>query len=403
VPDEPESTIPVGIRSSTRFLAELESLRGVAIALVFAFHADAFLCFRLHGPNSPWPWIPQAFVWSGHTGVTLFFVLSSFLLSLPFFAEAYGERRVLRREFYARRALRILPLFYAMVLVAVVATAHRPSDLSRAVPYLTFLFWKPGLADPLPPFNGVWWSLATEVQFYVLLPIVALAFGRSRWVTLPLLGAFAILWTAVAVGWVLPTMHPWVRSLTVVGRGPLFLSGILAAWLYHRHGTTLRERLAASPWFRNGGGDMLLLLVLFLLGCHLRWKLLQPPAGIGSGRELLGLVPDGVLWAMVVLIVILCPLRAKVLCSNRFLAWLGVLSYSVYLLHWPLLRATLEVLHRLAPQAGGWTLVTTVWFVLSTALCLGIAMLTYRYIERPFLIRKARLDAAARLSPARPA
>ena len=106
-------------------------LRGLAIALVFTFHADAFLGMPFRNRVRTYPWLPLALVCAGHTGVTLFFVLSAFLLSLPFLAEAYGGKPVSRREFYVRRALRILPLFYTVVLVATVLTSRTAFDLSR--------------------------------------------------------------------------------------------------------------------------------------------------------------------------------------------------------------------------------------------------------------------------------
>jgi peptidoglycan/LPS O-acetylase OafA/YrhL len=92
------------------FLPELESVRGIAILLVFAFHVDGFVRF----PFSVAPSVPLslAFVHAGFTGVDLFFVLSAFLLSLPFLAEGAGGRRVVVREYALRRALRILPLYY---------------------------------------------------------------------------------------------------------------------------------------------------------------------------------------------------------------------------------------------------------------------------------------------------
>ena len=104
----PAPTHPVGVRASTTYLPELEALRGVGVALVFGFHADRFVHFplmALGAPASP----ALAFVRAGHTGVDLFFVLSAFLLAQPFLAEVAGAKRVDRRQYFTRRALRILP------------------------------------------------------------------------------------------------------------------------------------------------------------------------------------------------------------------------------------------------------------------------------------------------------
>src|SRR5262247_1158122 len=126
---------PVGVRASTTYSPELEALRGLAVALVFGFHADRFVHFpamELGAPASP----ALAFVRAGHTGVDLFFVLSAFLLSQPFLAEAAGGQRVVRRDYFVRRALRILPLYYAAVVVGTLLSATRLLELRRGIPYL---------------------------------------------------------------------------------------------------------------------------------------------------------------------------------------------------------------------------------------------------------------------------
>ena len=378
-------------------------LRGLAIALVFTFHADAFLGMPFRNRVGTYPWLPLALVCAGHTGVTLFFVLSAFLLSLPFLAEAYGGKPVSRREFYVRRALRILPLFYTVVLVATVLTSRTAFDLLRAIPVLAFLGTKPGLTSPMPPWDGVWWSLDTEVQFYAILPVVALAFGRSGRVTLGILAVYALVWMSVVLGVMAPTLNPAFRSLSIIGRGPLFVLGMLAAWVYYRHGHALRARLAACWWLAAGGADLALFLVLAALAAFLRWKL-QRGSAIGSPRELIGLVPDGLLWSAVVIMVLILPLRAKALYLNRFLRWLGVISYSIYLVHLPLIRVSLGVMRTWVPQMGvWWSPMASTWFVCVTLACLGYSSLTYRFIEVPFLRRKARVASTGSPAAARAA
>src|SRR5262249_27195314 len=106
---------------------------------------------------------------------------------------------VSRRQFYERRALRILPVYWAAVVVATILTSHTLADLWRGVPYLAFLHSKPNLPTPMRPYSGV--------QFYVLLPLIALAFGRSRRVTLALLAGYALAYLAVAAGVVWPGLE----------------------------------------------------------------------------------------------------------------------------------------------------------------------------------------------------
>ena len=104
---------PAGIQPGA-YMPELESLRGLAILLVVSYHMGLLEIGTTIDPASiPYP---LSFVRAGHTGVSLFFVLSAFLLSQPFIAEARGGRRVVRRRYCARRVLRILPLYYTAVV-----------------------------------------------------------------------------------------------------------------------------------------------------------------------------------------------------------------------------------------------------------------------------------------------
>ena len=112
------------------YLPELESLRGLAILLVFWFHVEGILFMPYARPNAVG--VPyQALVRAGHTGVSLFFVLSAFLLSLPFWREPRGGPYQSIARYASRRALRILPLYWFAVAVGTVVTAGSLADLGR--------------------------------------------------------------------------------------------------------------------------------------------------------------------------------------------------------------------------------------------------------------------------------
>jgi peptidoglycan/LPS O-acetylase OafA/YrhL len=394
MPSAASTALPAGIRRSETYFPEVESLRGIAICLVFFFHAEAGLGHVLPTSLAVSPAV--AFVFAGHTGVSLFFVLSGFLLSLPFLAEAAGGRRVDRRQYFMRRALRILPLYYTAVIVGTVLTARRPADLLHALPYFLFLNSFAGGVTDLPPYSGVWWSLCTEVQFYLLLPLVGtlLRSRPGRWLGLGLLAAYAAAYGAYLARY-LHLTPGWAQislGFSLFGRAPVFLVGILAAWVYRSYGERLRARLAASRWASAGGADGVLLLLLGALGLLLRWAVVsrevwdQPPDHVWH-------IPEAALWGSILLLLLLAPLRTRLIFTNPVLATLGVLSYSIYMIHAPLCRLSLEAL-RGAGTGGfvGWNVRTTVVAVVLTALCVGLSRLTYRFIERPFLVRKSRLE-----------
>jgi peptidoglycan/LPS O-acetylase OafA/YrhL len=111
----------------------------------------------------------------------------------------------------------------------------------------------------------------------------------------------------------------------------------------------------------------------------------------------------GVLWASVLLLLIIAPLRLKPLLANPVLERLGLLSYSLYLLHVPILIAGLRNLRQAGWIEAGWSVRGGLAAAVLLLICVGASELTYRFIERPFLVRKERfgerfpsVDATAR-------
>ncbi|WP_433966854.1 acyltransferase family protein [Tunturiibacter gelidiferens] len=171
-PSASEAAQPKGIAPATQHNAALDGLRGVAILSVMLYHFTG----TYKGAN------PLLRLWSlvagaGWMGVDLFFVLSGFLITGILYDTAHAEHKV--RNFYARRALRIFPLFYAvlfgLLLLTPVLHMHWRSEhllyffyLSNADHLLVPHFQSPSQWVNL----GHLWSLAVEEQFYLLWPFV---------------------------------------------------------------------------------------------------------------------------------------------------------------------------------------------------------------------------------------
>jgi peptidoglycan/LPS O-acetylase OafA/YrhL len=381
---------PVGVATSSPYLPELESLRGVAMLLVLLFHIDAFLRIPYASTKfvavSPW----LAFLRAGHTGVSLFFVLSAFLLSLPLFTAAASRRRLSLRRYAVRRALRILPLYYTAVVVAIVVSAKSVGDAVAELPYFLFLNF---LAPPLLPYSSVWWSLFTEVQFYLLLPLLWFCLHQrvARWCTAALLVGYGVAYGAFVLGrFHMPSFDAtaWL-GLSLFGRAPLFLAGIAAAGWYAHYGDGTARRCAAIPWLRRGGADVLFWGVVLSLATVLQWVAFVGLTVADSPPRVAWHIVEGAQWSVVLLLILIAPLRSKPLLCNRWLGTLGVLSYSVYIVHVPLVRGSLSAL-RDAGITGlhDWSARTGVVAVALVAACIGSSVLTYRFIERPFLVRK---------------
>lgn len=380
------------MRRSTHYFPELESLRGVAIMLVFLYHVAGFVDGTRGHRLGLWVSPLRAFVHGGQTGVSLFFVLSAFLLSLPFLAESAGGTRVERWRYFERRALRILPLYWAAVVATSVVLAHRPRDLLRGVPYLFFLQAFPCLNVTLVPLNGVWWSLATEVQFYLLLPLLPWCLRRP-WRLIVVLLTYSALYALFAAG----TLHApsigaqLALSHSLFGRAPLFVIGIAAAWVYRTYGDQLQRRDSVARLRRAGVADSALIAVLLGLGYLLRRVVFVGYWGMEFAAPAWHVL-EGALWATVLLLLLLAPLHLKSVLSNRFLELIGRLSYSIYLVHVPLLYWSLRLLPFVEPGSfTGWKLSDFGIVAILAAACVATSAVTYASIERPFLVRKAQV------------
>src|SRR5205085_517803 len=166
--------------TSDRRILPLDGLRAIAIVLVLAFHFAP--------KQAPFGWL----------GVDLFFVLSGFLITGILVRTRELPNRF--RTFYARRALRIFPLYYAMLIVAflvlppVCALCRRP-PVADQLPYWLYYSNFIGHTFHLPVSFGHFWSLAVEEHYYAVWPFVIFAAGprRARMIC-ALLIAIAIVW-----------------------------------------------------------------------------------------------------------------------------------------------------------------------------------------------------------------
>ena len=163
-------------------ISVLDGVRGIAVLMVIVFHVN-----RVTGDNlwnqAEYP-LASSISTAGGMGVTLFFVLSGFLLFMPFAkALLYKTNWPLARVFYMRRVLRIVPAYYVSLFLIILFQhpeyLHR-DHLKNLALFVTFLM--DSSRATFRQLNGPYWTLATEWQFYMLLPLIALgiAFLVSR-------------------------------------------------------------------------------------------------------------------------------------------------------------------------------------------------------------------------------
>ena len=337
-------------------------------------------------------------------GVTLFFVLSGFLLSRPWFlTTALGRPRPSTRHYLWKRALRILPLYWAVVVVAlVVDPANDDADWRDWLTNLTLT--QLYRADLLPSSLTQMWSLATEVAFYVLLPFlcwvltwrpgghvleVRVVLTRSA-----ILSAAGVAWQSVVAQipgreghfaqW-LPGFLPWF----LVGVGFAAVSASLAV---HPRDHVL-ERLADDL-----PGCWILATAVFAIACSplAGPRLLLVPGGWEAGSKVVLYAVAGGLY---VLPLVFGPERdgwVRTQLSGPVLSWLGEVSYGIFAIHLAVLNAVFAVLD-ITIFTGRFVTVAATTLVMTTAL----ATVSFYLFERPVLRAKnisffARMDAEAR-------
>lgn len=335
----------------SKYRPDIDGLRAIAVLSVVLYH---FGIGPLRG---------------GFVGVDIFFVISGYLITGIIYHEIdVGNFTI--RGFYERRARRIFPALFVM-LFAVLAIAPwllLPSDLVNlghaALATLAFcsnlLFWRQsGYFDTASLFNPLLhtWSLAVEEQFYIVFPFLltlVMKFARKRLAAI--LAGIALLSFALCV-WQQP-VRPGATFYLAPFRAWEFLLGSLLA-------------IGAVPIVRNRTVKELLAAIALTALLIAIWRVEEGVAFPGwqaavpvvATTLLLHLGTEG-------------QTRVHRLLSSRLMVSVGLISYSLYLWHWPLLvfvnyRRAMDEL----PIAGAIGLL---------GIAIGLAWLSYRWVERPF-------------------
>lgn len=329
----------------------------------------------------------------GETGVTLFFVLSGFLIG----------RSLMRRRgsrsffggFFLRRACRLLPL-YGLLLGATLVAAQVLFALDGDL-------WEPGVAAYVPRWshavfmqnvfmalagsvNCEWlnptWSLAVQVQFYLLLPVVVWLIA-PRWLPAVLVAGLVTCW---AFRWAMHAhgLHAYLSLLTLPGRADGLLAGVLIAcaweqgsaraWLERQRRSVRYVALAAGAAFvllAEGGGGAATATLFHIA----QFTLLSVCFG-GLIIEVLGHRQG----------------RLTRWMRCRPLVFWGGISYCVYLAHQPVNSLVHAMLFHDWPQTT--TLAGIAATLASVALVAGLGWLSQRWLERPLSAWARRITSA---------
>ncbi len=369
------------VTSGEKLIPEVDGLRFLAILPVVLHHLQIFVTERSPTPflDTPWSRLLQDVIRQGRYGVDLFFVLSGFILALPFARAARGRGNPVNlKRYYLRRLTRIEPPYVvSLLLLFALSALVKGADTARALlPNLgaSLLYVHTLLLGENSRINSVAWSLEVEVQFYLVVPLLVHVFRlpvRTRRFLL-LLGAVA---PAVAnpLGW--PGARP---SLLVFLQ--YFLVGFLLADLYLTAGgwRQTRRTFLADGW--------VLAAMLAWYGLHrLDWAVSE-------------VVLPGVLG-----VVVWAAFRGRALgwiCCNLFIRTVGGMCYSIYLLHYP----TISLVGRFTVGVDAsphYPLHFLIQALLVLPAVLMVAALFFVLVERPCMVPDWPRRLVQRLSPGR--
>lgn len=403
-------------------IAALDGVRAFACLSVVAYHLHLITNFMSIWQVTAVGPITTAVLLTGYSGVTLFFILSGFLLFMPYAkALLFGREWPSMRKFYLRRALRILPGYYVSLLLIMLwlrPDYFRVEHLREIVLFLTFTM--DSAQSTYQKLNGPFWTLAVEWQFYMLLPFLALGFrwliGRGslerRWWKLMGCLAVMIVWgilSRYAGGYL--RAHPTesfgiphgvlkVALFFFYGMSGKYLEdfaiGMFVSCCYVLSQQVLAERrlsglvegLRRHSLVLWGSGIALWLFVALWNGSqtyHTGWQHLDHLYD--------RLYPAFPMWSELVLAcafgscvlaVLLGPAALRQPFEWGPLRWIGLISYGVYIWHLPMLVNIAQQYIALVPQWSALLRYALFWaFVL--VVVLPFSFLFYKIVEQPWI------------------
>jgi len=370
-------------KQGREYVTALTGLRGVAALFVFLFHYGSLnpgirldLTVPVIGSALQFP------LGLGFAGVDLFFVLSGFLLSLPFARAALSNApQPSLGTYYKRRLLRVFPAYYAQLVIILAVGAWfvtwKPVNGISLLAHLT-MFFNIG-SNPVRPLVGLWWTLPVELSFYLLLPFIASFLRPARWFVLLGLGIILSLlyrlWSADHFASA-PAGGVFLAASHFPGSLPEFLLGSSAALLvqwFNLHAIRKPSPAVLDSLFLAGSA----------LAIYWLWGILLPNGAVywsGHWSMLIAPVALGLPLSLVVISLYWGSRIGQLLFANPVIYFLGLISYSFYLWHFVVMQQASVIF------GEAWSNLSEISrFLFSLSLVVMVSTVSYYLFERPFL------------------
>ena len=383
---EPEAEAPRARRGG--HVPELDGVRGLAILLVLLYHYGAAFGPVTTASGLGARLVSRA-VATGWCGVDLFFVLSGFLITGILY-DTKGRPNYFR-TFYARRTVRIFPLYYGVLAAAFVLDPWLGSPFRSAFAprenQAWFWLYDANLLSALKggaAAGGLnhFWSLAVEEHFYLVWPLLIAGLGRGRamWACVAVAsGALAFRTFGVVTNYVRYVDFNYV--VTPARVDAMAIGGLVALAVRGPGGFA-----AVRPYARAGAVAAGLVLAAILLRHHgaLYWS--------GKDTQTVGYTALAVFFGSTLALLVGAggagPVAA--FCRNRVLRFLGTYSYGIYVYHFAIVPAAFEGLglDRVLRDLGPYPLGPLALATGLTAASVAVAWASWHVYERPFLTLK---------------
>lgn len=340
------------------YLPGLNGIRAVAALSVLFGHMWApFGDWGIGEPifQIPWPCAP----------VTTFFVISGFLITYLLMNEVGKTGDVSIGKFYMRRILRIWPLYYGYMVLALIVVAAFKGEINSAAWFYTFFSGNISHAigiGIIPLYH--FWSLGVEEQFYAWYPWMV-KYNKKH--ILYAVCGLCILWFGIKLGSYVVLGKGVVYRIFAVTQFDCMMLGAAGAIMYYR----------GTEWFRRLCSNRFVAISAWVLFFTSGMWAKYIPSPITN--EVI---------AIISLLVIMAGLVWKPILENKVMNYLGRISYGIYVIHPILLYAGTRLLSDTLSRYEGAQIQGGVCFAIFigvSALTIGIAALSYKYYEMPFL------------------
>jgi len=349
------------ITSGGRFVPEIDGLRFAAIASVVLYHLHGFVVAGGVVPSAQDSF--RSVAGHGYRGVNLFYVISGFILGLPFAAHYLKQKPAIAlKAYFLRRLTRLEPPYMINLLICFVLLVVGGASARELAPHLaaSLLYVHNLWFGQQSAINPVAWTLEIEVQFYCLVPALALAFLIQSKVArrMALAGVIFLAGTAQFFYWDGPAR----LKLTICYAIQFFLAGFLLADIYI---ADWREH--PSHQWRWDLVSLLCWPLIFLPGDREGWVTLPFFMLAACAAAFKGVFFNRVF-------------------RNRVVTTIGGMCYTIYLFHYQLITAVLRITKHLHAGANFDTYFA-VQLLIYTPVLLLISCVYFALIERPCMAR----------------